>query len=84
MTEYKIVWTPAADQQLRALDPSVQRRIALKVSTLSRDPFRYLTRLVNSPYYRLRVGDFRVIVAVEARIVTIVVLQVIHRRTDYR
>jgi mRNA interferase RelE/StbE len=84
LTAYRIVWTLPADGQLRALDPMIRRRIASKVDALARDPFRYLTRLVNSPYYRLRVGDFRVIVAVEAQIVTIVVLQVVHRRNAHR
>lgn len=83
MTYYAIVWTDTAKAQLRKLDRSIQRRIHAKVGMLADDPLRYLTRLVNSPYYRLRAGDWRIIVAVEHAIVTVVVLEVRHRRTAY-
>ena len=84
MTRFAIVWTGKAQAQLAALDRSLSRRIAARVALLSNDPFRYLGRLVNSPYFRLRVGDWRVIVAVEENIVTVVVLEISHRRSAYR
>jgi len=38
---------------------------------------------VNSPYYRLRVGDYRVILDIQEAILRILVLKVGHRESIY-
>ena len=46
---------------------------------LAEDPQRQVQRLVNSPYCRLRVGDYRVILDIQGRELRILVLKVGHR-----
>jgi mRNA interferase RelE/StbE len=44
--------------QLRKLNRQLAKWIFHKVSDLKEDPFRYVTKLVGSPNYRLRIWDF--------------------------
>ena len=84
MTGYTVVLTDSARRDLERLDRSVARRILARLEDLHEDPLRKLGRLVNSPYYRLRVGDWRVIVEVDEREVRVLVIKVSHRRSIYR
>lgn len=47
---------------LRDADPDVRDRIMKKLRSIEDFPDHYLKRLSNSPYYRLRIGDYRVII----------------------
>jgi mRNA interferase RelE/StbE len=80
---YEIIWTANAERQLRKLDRSVGKRIFGAVEKLAEDPFRTVLRLVNSPYYRLRVGDYRVIVDIQEGKLLVLVLMVGHRKKIY-
>lgn len=78
---FEIIWSDSAVRQLKKLDRTVARRIFAKVGDLRENPFPHVRRLVNSPYYRLRVGDFRVIMDIERDVLRILVLKVGHRES---
>ncbi len=80
---YTIIWSEPAARQLGKLDRSVAKRILESVQKLESDPYRSLRRLVGVPYYRLRVGDFRIIVEVVQDRLLILVLKIGHRRRVY-
>jgi mRNA interferase RelE/StbE len=80
---FEIVWSDSAARQLKKLDRSVARRIFDKVGQLAENPHRFVQKLVNSPYYRLRVGDYRVILDIKANLLRILVLKVGHRESVY-
>jgi mRNA interferase RelE/StbE len=81
---YTVIISDDARRELARLDRSVARRIIARIEDLAEDPLRKLSRLVNSPLYRLRVGDWRVIVEVEEREVRVIAIKVAHRRSIYR
>lgn len=80
---FEIIWSDSASRQLKKLDRSVARRIIDRVGELRENPHRSVRRLVNSPYYRLRVGDYRVILDIQEAILRILVLKVGHRESIY-
>jgi len=80
---FDIIWSDSARRQLKKLDRTVARRIFEKVGELREDPLRYLQKLVSSPDYRLRVGDYRVILDVQRSTLRILVLKVGHRESVY-
>lgn len=80
---YTIIWSEPAARQLGKLDRSVAKRIVDSVQKLETDPYRLLRRLVGVPYYRLRVGDFRVIIEVVEDRLLVLVLKVGHRSKIY-
>jgi mRNA interferase RelE/StbE len=80
---FRILWSESASRQLAKLDRTVTRRIFDRVEGLKENPLRQLRRLVGLPYFRLRVGDFRVIVEVQEKVLMILVLKVGHRESIY-
>ena len=80
---FEIIWSDPAIRQLKKLDRSVARRIFDKVSELSENPHRFVQKLVNSPYYRLRVGDYRVILDIQGDLLRILILKVGQRESIY-
>ena len=80
---FEIIWSESAARQLKRLDRTVARRVFEKVGELREDPLRLVQKLVNSPYYRLRVGDYRVILDIHRNVLRILVLKVGHRDAIY-
>ena len=81
--DYRIVWSIQASKQMERLDRSVAKRIHEKVGQLYQNPERYVEKLVRYPYYRLRVGDYRVILDIQNEMVRILILKVGHRSNVY-
>ena len=80
----EIDYVPKAVKELAKLDKAAARRITQAVSALADDPLPGGSRpLVGYPdLLRLRIGDYRVIYAIEND--KILVLRVAHRREVYR
>ncbi len=68
---------------MERLDRSVAKRIHEKVGQLYQNPERYVEKLVRYPYYRLRVGDYRVILDIQNEMIRILILKVGHRSNVY-
>ncbi|MCI4327567.1 MAG: type II toxin-antitoxin system RelE/ParE family toxin [Thermoplasmata archaeon] len=80
---FEIVWSDSATRQLQKLDRAVARRIYGKVGELRHEPSRNVRRVAGEPYYRLRVGDYRVILRIRETELQVLVLKVGHRESDY-
>jgi mRNA interferase RelE/StbE len=85
-TTYSIDIRPRARRSLRQLDPAVRKAVSQVIDSLASDPRPpgVLPLTGYRPYLRVRLGDYRVIYAVDdrARAVTIAVIG--HRREVYR
>jgi mRNA interferase RelE/StbE len=79
-----VEFTELAAKKFRRLERSVRDRIAKKLRDTAEDPRRFLTRLASVDAYRLRVGDYRVIVDVDWEHEMIHVLTLGHRSTVSR
>jgi mRNA interferase RelE/StbE len=79
---FKIFWDEKAFEELNKLEAIISRRIAKIVSEMANDPFtKDIKKLKGCDWYRLRVGDYRIIFAIEED--TIHVLKVGHRKHIY-
>ena len=81
--EYNIIWSIRAARQMGRLDRSIAKRIYEKVDLLGQNPEIYVEKLVRYPFYRLRVGDYRVILDIQNRLLRILILKVGHRSNVY-
>ena len=83
---YRIEFASSAVREFKALERPVQRRIATRIDALAANPFPPdVKKLQGAPdYYRIRVGDYRVIYRIEGRRVAIVIVKIGHRRDVYR
>jgi mRNA interferase RelE/StbE len=81
---FEIIWSDSAVRELKKLDRSVAKRIFNAVSRLKEDSFRAVSKIVNSQYYKLRVGDYQIILDIQRGELRILVLIVGHRKKIYK
>jgi mRNA interferase RelE/StbE len=83
---YTIQIAPSAERALAALDRPIQRRIAARIDTLAENPRPAgVKKLQGEPsIWRVRVGDYRVLYAVEDNRLLVLVVKVGHRSHVYR
>ena len=82
--KFQIIWSEPASKQLKKLNQSVAKRIFNKVSELENNPYRNVKKLVNYPYFRLRVGEHRVIINIKKSELHILILKVGNRKNIYK
>jgi len=80
---WSILWTDQALRDMSRLDPPVARRILAKIEQTTSSPLRFFSRLVASDEYKLRVGDYRLLAALDSVSQTILVERVDHRSRVY-
>lgn len=83
---YRIELTPAAGRDFKRLPEAARRRIAPRIDALAGEPrpAGVLPLTGMHSYYRLRIGDFRVIYKVEDDHLLVLVIRVANRREAYR
>ena len=82
--QYKVLWSETFKVQLKKFDKPLAKRIIDKVESITKDPFKSVKRLKGTDLYRLRVGDYRVIMSIERGKLIVFVLDVGHRKVIYR
>lgn len=82
---YSVEIQPRALKVLKSLKLQDRLRIVAAIELLHTDPIPpKATRLKGSSNYRIRVGNFRIIYAVESRRLVVLVIDIGHRREIYR
>ena len=78
---HKIIFEKRALGQLNKLEKQIKERIWNKLQNCKENPFRFFEKLNEIVGYKLRIGDYRVIVDIDNK--TIIVLKVGHRKNIY-
>jgi mRNA interferase RelE/StbE len=82
---YGLEIMPAAVRELRALPQGLRARVDARIRPLVDHPRPPgVRRLWDSPFWRLRVGDYRVIYTIDDVSEIITIARVRHRRDVYR
>ena len=81
---YKIKVTDTAKKQLKKLDRQTAKRIDKKLHEISDDPFLYVTKLVGLEFYKLRVGNYRILMTIKQNNLIIMVVEISHRHNAYK
>ncbi|MCL5101390.1 MAG: type II toxin-antitoxin system RelE/ParE family toxin [Candidatus Parvarchaeota archaeon] len=80
---YKVIWSHNSIKQLSKLDNSLSDRITQKVEGIKSDPFSNIEKLVGFNLFKLRVGDYRVILSIDRGNLIILVVELGHRSKIY-
>jgi len=80
---YQIFFTDKAKKQLEKLGKINQERIIKSLERIRIRPEAHITKLVGDPGYKLRVGDYRIILEIEKEKLIILVLLIGHRKNIY-
>lgn len=65
---------PKVRKALRKLPNELSGRIVKKIKAVSKNPFRYLEHFEGGNRYKLRIGDYRLLVEIDNKILKIMVL----------
>jgi mRNA interferase RelE/StbE len=79
---FEIIWNTNASRELEKLEKIIARRIFKKISELKENPYsKDLIKLKTEEGFRLRVGDYRIILVIEKD--KILILKIGHRKNIY-
>ena len=81
---YDIKFTNKANKQFLNLEKNIQERIGSVLERIKIRPERFVERLVGMEGYKLRVGDYRLILDIQRNKLVILVLRLGHRRNVYK
>ncbi|HXE52167.1 MAG TPA: type II toxin-antitoxin system RelE/ParE family toxin [Tepidisphaeraceae bacterium] len=83
---YRLILKPSAEKQLADLTKSLQRRIVEKLAQLETEPRMSGTVKLTGARncYRVRVGNYRIVYAIDDANNTVHVTIIAHRRDVYR
>jgi mRNA interferase RelE/StbE len=80
---YEIVFSQKAKKQLFKLERLIQERIISALERIKIRPESYIVKLVGDPGYKLRVGDYRVIMDIDKSKLLVLVIKIGHRKNIY-
>lgn len=81
---FKVVWSPKSKKRLNKLDEKIMVSIIKKVEEIKIDPMRYLEKLKDINAFRLRVGDYRVMIDIGYNKNELNVLTLGHKKNIYK
>ena len=81
---YTIKWHPRTEEFLRKCDATVSSRIVKKVDSIKDYPLTYLDYYPNLKIYKLRIGDWRVLMDIDQKNKALEILFVDHRSRIYK
>jgi len=89
---YRVVITESATKELKRIPVKMQDRLFEKIEDLAQQPKPHGHKKLKNfdmpgsdygDYYRIRVGDYRVIYTIEQEQITIFVMKIAHRKDVY-
>jgi mRNA interferase RelE/StbE len=80
---YEVGFTEPALKELRKLERVMQTRIIGALERIRIRPEAFVTKLVGDPRFKLRVGDYRVLMELDRANRRILVLRIAHRKNVY-
>ncbi|MGQ0638142.1 MAG: type II toxin-antitoxin system RelE family toxin [Nitrososphaerota archaeon] len=81
---WQVIWSEKSVKQLEKIDKKNAQKIYDYVLDCAQDPFRVVIRLANSQFYKLRVGNYRVILDLQQDKMIIFVVETDHRSKIYK
>ncbi|MCX6749019.1 MAG: type II toxin-antitoxin system RelE/ParE family toxin [Candidatus Pacearchaeota archaeon] len=80
---YSVEFSQTAEKQLYDLEKTIQERIIEVLERIKIRPFHFIKRKQNSPYFILRISDYRAILDMQQAKNMIFVIEVGHRSKIY-
>lgn len=80
---YRVLLHPKAAQFLKKADANLRERIKVRLRELENSPREEGERLRQSPFWRLRIGDYRAVYLIDEKGKRVLVLFVDHRSEVY-
>ena len=80
---YSVEFSQTAENQFYKLEKYMQERIILVLERIKLRPFHFVKKKQGTPYFILRIGDYRAIVNIKKEESIIFVIDIGHRKNIY-
>jgi len=81
---YEILFYAKAENQLKKLPSTIQKRILNSLERIKIRPYHFVKRKQGTPYYVLRVGEYRIILDIKQEKLLIFVIELGPRKKIYK
>ena len=81
---YELIFSDTFRKHFSKLGKDIQQRIVSSLERIRIKPEYFVTRLIGEPYYKLRVGDYRLILDLKKEKLIIFLVEVGHRKNIYK
>jgi mRNA interferase RelE/StbE len=81
---YTVIFSEVARKELRKVPRDVQQRVIKALERIRIRPEAFVIKLVGDPGYKLRVGDYRIILDIDKCELLVLVIKVGHRSGIYK
>jgi mRNA interferase RelE/StbE len=83
---YSILLSPAAERQLEALAPAIQKRVVRRLLSLRENPRPQGVKKLagENDLYRIREGDYRIVYTIRDKELIVLVVKIGDRKEVYR
>ena len=81
---FDIEFSKSSEKQLFKLEKDIQKRVVSTLDRIRVRPYPHVKKLVGNPYFRLRVGEYRVILDIQENKLLIFVVEIGHRKNIYK
>jgi mRNA interferase RelE/StbE len=81
---YSVFWTEQSRKDLETLEKQVVQRIIQKIEQIKHTPYHFAEHLTDIKAWKLRVGDYRVVLDIDESKKELVILTIGHRRNIYK
>lgn len=82
--KWRIVADKKIYKKLKTLPKILQGRILDKLKITLSDPFHYFIKLSNCNYYKLRIGNYRIIAEIRKGKLIVLIIHLEHRNKAYQ
>ena len=81
---WSVLWSDKSKKQLHKIDKKIAKRIIDAVEDIIEDPYTAVSKLTGSKFFRLRVGDYRIIMDLQQSKMIIFVVETDNRKRIYK
>ena len=81
---YEVIFTDTAKKDFIKLEKNIQERIGAVFERIKIRPQDFVEKLVGESGFKLRVGDYRIILDIDNKNLFILVIKIGHRRNIYK
>ena len=82
---WSVIFTSKVERDLAKLPDDIAKRIILRIEEIAQnDPYQQLDKMINSPYYKFRVGIYRGIVNIVNDKMILQLVKAKHRSKAYK
>lgn len=85
MAKYSLVFKESSEKDLRKIPKSAVKSILKKLIDLESNPYPHgIKKLIGSEFYRIRIGDYRIIYSIDNKLKSVIIFYIRHRKDVYK